>query len=120
LPPTKTFTHDKETRSPLAVPCNSACCPKPRLVAGGGGATGENVTVTTSTQLAMGWSAKQTLLGKTLYNDARETIGKVDDLIISPERDVSCVNLGAGGFIGMGRHDVAIPLNRSRTRQASW
>lgn len=81
-----------------------------------GGTTGENVTVTALTQLDMGWSVKKTLLGKTIYNDAGEKVGKVDDLIISPERDVSCVTVGTGGFIGIGRHDVAIPVNQIKNQ----
>jgi hypothetical protein len=31
-------------------------------------------------------------------------------LIISPSKNVSFVIIGAGGFLGMGRHDVAIPV----------
>jgi sporulation protein YlmC with PRC-barrel domain len=81
-----------------------------------GGTTVENVTVTAMTQLAMGWSVKKTLLGKTIYNDAGEKVGKVDDLIISPDRDVSFVIVGAGGFIGIGRHDVAIPVTQIKNQ----
>jgi sporulation protein YlmC with PRC-barrel domain len=81
-----------------------------------GGTTVESVTVTALTQLAMGWSVKKTLLGKTIYNEAGEKVGKVDDLIISPDRDVSYVIVGAGGFIGIGRHDVAIPVNQIKSQ----
>ena len=77
-----------------------------------GGTTTETLIVTESTQLALGWSVKKTLLGKTIYNDAGEKVGKVEDLIISPDRSVSYVIVGAGGFIGIGRHDVAIPVTR--------
>jgi hypothetical protein len=90
------------------------------LLAGGwahaqvAGSTTTSVTVTESTQLAMGWSVKKTLLGKTIYNDADQKIGQVIDLIISPERDVSYVIVGAGGFIGIGRHDVAIAIRQIR------
>jgi len=58
----------------------------------------------------MGWSVKKTLMGKTIYNDAGQKVGKVDDLIISPDKNVSYVIVGAGGFVGIGRHDVAIPV----------
>ena len=40
----------------------------------------------------------------------------MDDLIISPERDVSYVIVGAGGFICIGRHDVAIPVNQIKNQ----
>ncbi len=77
-----------------------------------GGTTTVDVSITESTQLAMGWSAKKTLMGKTIYNDAGNKVGKVEDLIISPNKNVSYVIVGAGGFIGIGRHDVAIPVSQ--------
>jgi len=71
---------------------------------------GSATTVTDSTATAMGWSVKKTLMGKTIYNDANQKIGKVEDLIISPDKNVSYVIVGAGGFVGINRHDVAIPI----------
>jgi hypothetical protein len=65
-----------------------------------------------STQIAMGWSVKKTLLGKTIYNDAGIKVGNVEDLIISPDKKVTYVIVGAGGFVGIGRHDVAIPITQ--------
>ena len=77
-----------------------------------GGTTTVGVTVIESTQLAMGWSAKKGLLGKTVYNETGLKVGKVEDLIISPDRSVSYIIVGAGGFVGIGRHDVAIPVSQ--------
>ena len=62
--------------------------------------------------VATGWSAKKNILGKAVYNDKNEKIGTVDDLIIAPDKSVSFVIIGSGGFVGMGKHDVAIPVNR--------
>ena len=76
------------------------------------GSTTVGITVTEATQVAMGWSVKKTLLGKNVYNDAGDKVGKVTDLIIDPGRNVSFVIVGAGGFIGIGRHDVAIPVKQ--------
>jgi sporulation protein YlmC with PRC-barrel domain len=76
------------------------------------GSTTVGITVTEATQVAMGWSVKKGILGKTVYNDAGVRVGKVMDLIISPDRNVSYVIVGAGGFIGIGRHDVAIPIKQ--------
>jgi sporulation protein YlmC with PRC-barrel domain len=69
-----------------------------------------------STQLAAGWSVKKTLMGKTIYNDAGTKVGKVEDLIVAPDKNVSYVIVGAGGFIGIGRHDVAIPVSQIQDR----
>jgi sporulation protein YlmC with PRC-barrel domain len=77
-----------------------------------GATTTTEATVTESVQLAKGWSVKKTLMGKTIYNDAGKQVGKIEDLIVSPDRNVSYVIVGAGGFVGIGRHDVAIPVTQ--------
>ena len=67
-----------------------------------------DTTISEATQLAMGWSAKKSILGKSVYNEAGVKVGKVEDLIVSPGRNVSFLIIGAGGFVGIGRHDVAV------------
>jgi sporulation protein YlmC with PRC-barrel domain len=62
--------------------------------------------------VALGWSAKKKILGKAVYNDKNEKIGTVDDLIIAPDRAVSFAIIGVGGFVGIGKRDVAIPVNQ--------
>jgi sporulation protein YlmC with PRC-barrel domain len=79
-----------------------------------GASTSANLSIIETTQVATGWSVKKTLLGKTVYNDAGQKVGTVEDLIISPDRNVSYVIVGAGGFVGMGRHDVAVPVAQVR------
>src|SRR6476620_7949822 len=59
-----------------------------------------------------GVSAKRHVLGKDVYNDKNEVVGKAEDLILSRDRAVSYVILGAGGFLGIGEHDVVIPVNQ--------
>ena len=59
-----------------------------------------------------GWSTKKAILGKAVYNDKNEKIGTIDDLIITPDRSVSYAIIGAGGFLGIGKHDVAIPMSQ--------
>lgn len=77
-----------------------------------GSTTTADVKITESTQLALGWSVKKTLMGKSIYNEEGAKVGKVEDLIISPDKSVSYVIVGAGGFVGIGRHDVAIPVSQ--------
>ena len=62
--------------------------------------------------VAVGWSAKKKILGKAVYNEKNEKIGMVDDLIITPDKSVSYAIIGAGGFLGMGKHDVAVPVGQ--------
>ncbi len=63
-------------------------------------------------EVAFGWSAKRQVLGKAVYNDKSERIGKIDDIIIAPDKAVSYAIIGAGGFLGVDRHDVAIPVSQ--------
>lgn len=80
------------------------------------GTTVLGITAIESTQVAMGWSVKKSLLGRTVYNESGAKVGRIEDLIISPEKNVSYVIVGAGGFIGIGRHDVAIPVSQIREK----
>ena len=59
-----------------------------------------------------GWSAKKDIMGKAVYNDNNEKIGDVNDVIFSRTNSASFVDIGVGGFLGMGEHDVAVPLSR--------
>jgi sporulation protein YlmC with PRC-barrel domain len=61
--------------------------------------------------VALGWSAKKKIMGKPVYNDANEKIGVVDDLIITPDQYVSYAIIGVGGFLGLRKHDVAVPVS---------
>jgi sporulation protein YlmC with PRC-barrel domain len=63
-------------------------------------------------EVTTGWSTKRQVLGKKVFNDQGETIGKIDDIIVAPDKAVSYAIIGAGGFLGVGRHDVAIPVNQ--------
>jgi len=39
-------------------------------------------------------------------------VGSVDDIIITPEKAVSYAIIGTGGFLGLAKHDVAIPVSQ--------
>jgi sporulation protein YlmC with PRC-barrel domain len=74
------------------------------------GSTTLGVSVAEATRLTLGWSVKKSILGKLVYNEAGDKVGKVEDMIIAPDKNVSYLIIGAGGFIGINRHDVAIPV----------
>ena len=78
------------------------------------GTTTIGVSKTELVQLALGWSVKKSILGQHVYTEAGEKIGKVQDMIVTPDRSVSYLIVGAGGFVGIGRHDVAIPVSQVR------
>jgi hypothetical protein len=74
------------------------------------GSTVVGVSATEVRQVALGWSAKKQILGTAVFNDKNERIGTVDDIIVAPDKAVSYAIVGAGGFLGVARHDVAIPV----------
>jgi sporulation protein YlmC with PRC-barrel domain len=76
------------------------------------GSTKVGVSVTELRQVALGWSVKKSILDKEVYNEIGEKIGNVEDLIIAPDKKVSYLIVGAGGFLGIGRHDVAFPVTQ--------
>jgi hypothetical protein len=76
------------------------------------GSTQLGVAVAELRDVTTGWSAKRQVLGKSIYNDSGDRIGKVDDIIVAPDKAVSYAIISAGGFLGMGRHDVAIPVGQ--------
>lgn len=61
--------------------------------------------------VTMGWSAKRQVLGKAVFNDQDQRIGTIDDIVIAPDKAVSYAIVGAGGFLGVAKHDVAIPVD---------
>ena len=84
------------------------------------GSTTLGVSVEEVKAVAIGWSAKRQILGKAVYNEKQEQVGRIDDIIVTPERAVSYVIVGAGGFVGLGRHDVAIPVNQLQQQDGKY
>ena len=73
-----------------------------------GSTTFESATINI-TDIAMGSSAKKQFLGKTVYNQDRKKVGKIDDIIIAPGGTASYIIVSAGEFVGVGKHSVAVP-----------
>jgi sporulation protein YlmC with PRC-barrel domain len=76
------------------------------------GSTLISVSVSELREVAKGWSAKKQILGKDVYNDSGDKIGEVSDLIVAPDKSLSYAIVGVGGFLGIGEHDVAIPVGK--------
>ncbi|HEX8947549.1 MAG TPA: PRC-barrel domain-containing protein [Dissulfurispiraceae bacterium] len=79
------------------------------------GTTALGVSVEEMQTVMNGWSAKKAILGKPVYNDQNQKIGKAEDIIIAPDKSISYIILEVGGFLGMGTHKVALPVD-----QFSW
>ena len=63
------------------------------------------------TQLKAGqWRATK-LKGVNVYNNNNEKIGEINDIIVDQNGRVDAVVIGV---LGMGEHDVAVPLNQMK------
>jgi hypothetical protein len=65
-------------------------------------------------EVVQGWSVRRQLLGEPVYNDKDQKVGKIEDVIINRDRAATYAIIGAGGFLGLGSHDVAIPTGQFR------
>jgi hypothetical protein len=51
------------------------------------------------------------VVGSTVVNEANETVGTVDDLIVVPSEKVPFAVLSVGGFLGVGTTYVVVPFS---------
>lgn len=51
------------------------------------------------------------LIGATVVNDKNQTIGEVNDLVITPTQQVLFAVLSVGGFLGLSSRLVAVPFS---------
>jgi hypothetical protein len=84
------------------------------LVSGGAGAQGTPQTIdlvkVDVQKLAAGYRASK-VIGSNVVNDANETIGEIDDLLVSLDGKEPYAVLSIGGFLGMGTHLVVVPYD---------
>jgi sporulation protein YlmC with PRC-barrel domain len=81
------------------------------------------VTSTTTVVSATKWMTEEKtdqsrtskLIGLNVYNSGNEKIGDIAELIVDRSGKIDAVVVGAGGFLGVGERDVAVPYS-----QISW
>jgi sporulation protein YlmC with PRC-barrel domain len=69
------------------------------------------VTKIESDLVTPGYRASK-LLKQDVYNEQNQKIGKIEDLVIAPDGTLSVAVIDVGGFAGIGRHRVAIPVKQ--------
>jgi len=57
------------------------------------------------------WRASK-IVGLNVYNDKNESLGSINDLLTDKSGNIKAVVLGVGGFLGVGEHLVAVPLDK--------
>jgi sporulation protein YlmC with PRC-barrel domain len=84
------------------------------LLSGAAAAQGTSQTVTVAQvdvqKLAAGYRASK-VIGSDVLNDANQSIGKIDDLLVSPDGTAPFAVLSIGGFLGMDTHLVVVPYD---------
>ncbi|WP_408151802.1 PRC-barrel domain-containing protein [Paraburkholderia strydomiana] len=59
------------------------------------------------------------MVDEPVYNDLNDKIGSIDDVIVSPDRQATFAVVSVGGFLGMGKHYVAIPIDHFEIRDGN-
>jgi sporulation protein YlmC with PRC-barrel domain len=57
------------------------------------------------------WRASK-VVGLSVYNDANESLGSINDLLTDQSGNIKAVIIGVGGFLGVGEHLVAVPFDK--------
>jgi PRC-barrel domain protein len=87
------------------------------LVSGGAGAQGTPQTIelvkVDVQKLAAGYRASK-VIGSSVVNDVNETIGKIDELLVSSDGKQPYAVLSIGSFLGVGTHLVVVPYETLR------
>lgn len=65
-------------------------------------------------KLSTGYRASK-VIGSSVVNEAGDTVGKIDDIIVGPDGKAPFVVLSVGGFLGVGDKLVALPYEQMRT-----
>lgn len=57
------------------------------------------------------------VVGSSVQNDANETVGEIDDLIVTPNQKVPYAVLSVGGFLGIGTKYVVVPYDALEVKE---
>ncbi|MET0674571.1 MAG: PRC-barrel domain-containing protein [Bradyrhizobium sp.] len=76
-------------------------------------ATSTTTTTTKTTEVSTkgNWRTSK-LVGLNVYNESNESIGSINDMLTDKSGDIKAVVIGVGGFLGIGEHLVAVPLDK--------
>ncbi len=82
------------------------------------------VAVVEMDAVVAGWSINRDILKKPVVNEKKEKIGTISDIVISPNSDgsapaASFAIVGVGGFLGIGKRDVAIPMEQIKLQDGT-
>jgi sporulation protein YlmC with PRC-barrel domain len=64
------------------------------------------------TQEAAGQWRTSKMIGLNVFNNSNEKIGAISELIVDRSGKLQAAVVGAGGFLGLGERDVAVPFDQ--------
>jgi hypothetical protein len=67
-------------------------------------------------KVATGYRASK-VIGTSVVNDANDTVGRIDDIIIGQDGKSPFVVLSVGGFLGMGNKLIVLPYEQLKTTE---
>ncbi|MCC8939233.1 PRC-barrel domain-containing protein [Bradyrhizobium ivorense] len=70
-----------------------------------------STTAASSTSYKGDWRASK-VVGLSVYNDKNESVGSINDLLMDKGGAIKAVVIGVGGFLGVGEHLVAVPIDK--------
>lgn len=74
--------------------------------------TDRATTATASDTSFKGTWRTSKLVGLNVYNDSNESLGSINDLLTDKSGNIKAVVIGVGGFLGVGEHLVAVPMDK--------
>ena len=69
--------------------------------------------------LATGYRTSK-VVGSTVVNESNETVGTIDDLIVTPNERVPFAVLSVGGFLGIGSKYVVVPYSALKSSTVAF
>jgi len=57
------------------------------------------------------WRASK-LIGLNVYNDQNEKLGDISEVLLDKSGKVDGIVIGVGGFLGMGKHDILVHMDK--------
>ena len=52
------------------------------------------------------------LMGLDVYNNTKEKVGDINEVLVDKTGKVTSVVIGVGGFLGVGERDIAVPMEK--------
>ena len=84
------------------------------------GSTLLDVSVTELRDVAAGWSVRHNVLGELVYNEKNQSIGRIDDVIVAPDRTATYAVIDPHRYFMILSHPVAVPVSALKVRNGKF